>query len=610
MRKYQVLLILMFLSITFCSGQKVVKYFVVNGGRTGGDGSIEKPFSTIKEVQQSIRSVEKRKYNIQVIIREGIYELSEPLIFNIRDGGDSLYSIEYIGYPGESVIISGGTRLAGNWIKTESNIWKLKIKNFDAKKNIFRSLYLNDKRLQRATSDTLYSEGPIPQFASLYKTHDFNALKRLTKDSINVFCGFVYSDHSLNKLNDVSSAEVIAYNSWEASWHSVRILDKKKQIIYFKNPATYPVGFFGPRIRFRVENSLDYLDKPGEWQLDYKTGSLSYFAIKGENPNKLNFYVPLLDTLLLIKGDESKKEFVNNIKFKNINFRYSASTWGVNKIPNQDKYTNKQKFPWVDFSEGFSSVQASLDCGQAILLEYAKNCSFENCSFSQLGNYAIWIGQFSKQNTISNSTINDIGGGGIIIGINSTGGKKKNWPEGKSPSFNKIVNCKISNCGVIFPSGVGIGVMQASNNTIKGNTLFDLPYTGISIGWTYNFDDNYTSFNRIEGNYVHNVMKILADGAGIYTLGKQTGSIYSNNYIKNIYRSKSAIGSQNNGFFFDEGSSGFLVDSNVVENIQNKDIRYNKTDSTRIKFGSNYFDKITSDRTLLKLKQARPTQIK
>jgi len=225
-----------------------------------------------------------------------------------------------------------------------------------------------------------------------------------------------------------------------------------------------------------------------------------------------------------------------------------------------------------------------------------------------LGNYALWIAEFSKNNVISNSSIKDIGGGGIIVGLNVPGAKRLISPPTKSPSFNVVSNCKISNCGVIFPSGVGIAVMQANHTIIKSNTIYDLPYTGISIGWTYTFEDNYTNNNIIEDNYIYDVMKVLADGAGIYTLGNQSGSVYRNNFIKNIYRSKIAVGSLNNGFFFDEGSSGFLVDSNVVINVRSQDYRFHKTDTSKITLGNNYFEKSGKNIDLLRLRKLRVTE--
>jgi hypothetical protein len=543
-------------------------------------------------VQEAVKNRQDKKANVQVILRAGTYELHETLTFRREDGGDSVNTVEYLSYPGEKVSISGGRALGGVWQKTDNeNIWKLRIAGFSKNRDIFRSLFMNEKQLKRASSDTLFSKGPIPQYASSYKVFDFPAIRRLAKDSIEVFCGFVYDGNELEDIQDLSGAEVIVYNSWEASWHSVRQVDPTNKIISFRNPATYPVGFFNPRVRFRIENVKHYLDEPGEWILDYTTGEVFYFASKQEDPNSQRFTIPKLQKLITIDGGTETDNPVQNLKFTGINFTCTSSAWGINSIPSSFKEKGKRRLDWIDFNEGFSSIQAALDCGEAILLKNSVNISFNKCSFNNLGNYAVRIGEYSKNNIISNCKITNVGGGGVIIGFNKLGGKEKKFPENMSPAFNRIENCDISNCGIVFPSGVGIGIMQANHSIIKSNTIHDLPYSGISVGWSFSASESYTTHNTILDNYIHDVMKTLADGGGIYTIGRQTGSVYRNNFIENVRRSANAIGSSNNGFFFDEGSSDFLVEANVVENIQNKDYRFNKSDQTKIRMLKNHFQK-------------------
>ena len=57
------------------------------------------------------------------------------------------------------------------------------------------------------------------------------------------------------------------------------------------------------------------------------------------------------------------------------------------------------------------------------------------------------------------------------------------------------------------------------------NVIHDMPYTGISIG--YRWDTTPTSLVRCvaEYNHIYDVMKTLADGGGIYTLGFQPGTV-------------------------------------------------------------------------------------
>lgn len=596
------LIIILSILLTQCAVAQQNVCYVSLKGSDNNSGSINSPFATIYRAQQFIRDeIAKKNGNYQIILRGGVYELNKPITFDAKHDVNQGSAIEFKAYPNEKVTISGGKTLLGTWVKINNNgLWKFNLASTPGNTPLLQSLFANGKRLKRASSDTLFTNGPAPQFSKLYKfgVYDFTSIRKLIKDSLNAFCAFTYSGTDLDNLKDIATADVIVYNSWEASWQRIYKIDKVNKIIYFKNPSAYPVGFYNTRIRYVVENSLDYLTKPGEWYLDSRNNSILYYAENGENPNNVQFVVPVLDTLLAAKGNGKQNILISNIKFSDINFSYSKSAWGVNLNQQQYGYkalletykrTNSQLYPWLDFTQGFSGDQAALDCGAAISLESCEKWVFNNCTFTHLGNYAVGIANYSNNNIISNCLFSDIGGGGIFIAFNYLGGLNKNFPNNISPAGNQVLNCTITNCGVIFPSGVGIGIMQANHTLISHNMIYNLPYSGISVGWTFSSSqDNYTSYNTIEYNHIYNVLQSLTDGGGIYTLGKQVGTIYKGNYIYNITRNKNASGAASNGFFFDVGSSALKLDSNVVYNIKNDAVRYNQTDASKINIGYNY----------------------
>gem|GEM_PF-3210351 len=581
--------------------QSIKQFYVSPNGSDANSGSINQPFATITKAQQYVQQqMVKDHGNYEVILRNGVYALKKPLVFDAKSFGNLNGSIEFKVYAGERATISGGAILPSTWVKSgQPNVWKLDVSSTLGSNPILQSLYKNDKRLERAGSDTLLTKGPISEFSKLYGIYDFNAKNRLVKDSLNVFSGFTYDGNDLDNIADIDNAEVIVFNSWEASWHQIYKIDKKRKIIYFKNPATYPVGFFGPKVRYRIMNSSLYLNRPGEWYFDSQNKQILYYALKGENPNDASFVVPVLDAILTGTGDAEKNIYVSNIKFNGITFSYSKSAWGFSSTANVFRDNNKAHYPWLDFNVGFSGGQTAVDCGSAVTLLACKNWMFHNCKFDHLGNYAIGVSKYSDNNIIENCVIDDIGGGGVMIGFNYIGGKRTQWPESISPSGNIIRNCTIFDCGMIFTASVGIAVMQANHTLISRNTIYNLPYSGMSIGWTFSKEDNYTSYNTIEYNHIYNVMKILADGGGIYTLGQQVGSVYKGNCISNISRSNKALGANNNGFFFDQYSSGMKVDSNVVYGIKNEAIRFNISNAANMQMGYNYFEKMNSNTDLI-----------
>jgi len=87
------------------------------------------------------------------------------------------------------------------------------------------------------------------------------------------------------------------------------------------------------------------------------------------------------------------------------------------------------------------------------------------------------------------------------------------------------------------------------------------------------------------------VMKALADGGGIYTLGFQPGTVLRGNLIHDVHRSAYAHGgAPNNGFFIDEGSKGFRFESNVVHRTSGQSVRFNQCQREWHTWNGNAFD--------------------
>lgn len=585
------------LSLGLVSSPQPTRFYVSVDGLDANPGTIQKPFATLQRAQQAIQEWKARNTTggiIQVLLRGGIYELDSSLLIKKNEGETVPVLIEYKPYLKEKVVLSGQKSLLPNWKKqpdqeNKSNLWKMYIPEARNKQWIFRQLFANGKRLQRATSPFLRTSNPLPKYIDKIKRFDFKGNNKLRDEEPEAYCSFQYKD--LPKSIDIKGAELIIYHSWETSWHSIYKIDSISKSIYLKTPFTYPIGFFSPETPYRVENSWNYFDEAGEWYLDVENGELWYKAKEDENPNQLDFIIPKTNQLVTISGDRKgdRKESNEKLVFENINFEYTADTVGVTYLTKKQKNIFLQKCPWLDFSTGYTSYQTAADCGSTISLNSCSNIRFERCSFSRIGGYGIKINQYTSDITINNCTMNDMGGGGILIGFPVSKPILMGIPEAASPSRNTVSNCIITNGGKLHGSAVGIALMQANNTIVIHNEIAYFPYTGISCGWTWDKSENFTKQNRVEYNVIHDVMQQLADGGGIYTLGEQPGTSIKGNYIYNIKRSANAIGSKNNGLFFDESSSKMTVEKNVVTSVENGPYRFNKSDSTTINLKNNYF---------------------
>ncbi len=126
---------------------------------------------------------------------------------------------------------------------------------------------------------------------------------------------------------------------------------------------------------------------------------------------------------------------------------------------------------------------------------------------------------------------------------------------------NLIKNNYITRIGQYNKGAPGIQTYYTDSLEISHNTIKDVPYTGIAVGWGWtNTTDSTTSKNnKILNNFIDTYNTLCFDGGGIYTLGQQPGSVISGNYIKNQINGHA-------GFYPDSGSSEFEFSGNIIEN--------------------------------------------
>ncbi|MFP5040205.1 right-handed parallel beta-helix repeat-containing protein [Parasediminibacterium sp. JCM 36343] len=592
--------------------QTLKQIYISTTGKDVWDGSFQKPFYSIEAGQRLVNNcIATCKYDsIKIIFRAGTYQLTNTLLINNNSNCKKPVPLLYTNYNNEKVIISGGRQLESKWIKDNSNsqdngVWKLVLPDSLANTWILNSLYCNNKLLMPAISDTLFTVGPLSQFAHSSGVYDFAGIKRLMKDSIAAFSGFIFEDTDVNKMQGLINAKLIMYNSWETSWHSMFDADIKNRVMNLASPGLYPIGFFAKKNRYQIVNARQFFTKKNQWYFDSNQKTLYYRGDATTNPNSMKFIVPFLKTIVFINGSELNH--AKNVSFRNIKFSHAASIWGVHEAEPVSKYVYVADLKKIHSSEGFSTAQASISCGQSVMVQNADSCTFDNCKFTASENYGIHIGENTSHNIISNCGFVGLGGGGVIVGFDNLANQIKFTNNSKDtaikmgygtrftlkncPSYNIVTNCIIFNCGLVHLGTPGICLMHSNNTLITQNYIANLPYSGISSGWWLNPDKNSDANNVISYNNISNVMCKLADGGGIYTLNSQPSTVYKDNYIHDISRSKTATGSRNNGFFFDVNSAGFSVENNVVTGILNEDYRFNATDSTKIIFNHNFFEK-------------------
>ena len=493
----------------------------------GADG----PFATIGKARDAIRGIAKDRA-LTVLVRGGTYTLEEPILFAPEDSGTVAAPVTYAAYPGERPVFSGGREIVG--FRQAGDLWITTVPGVAEGRWRFRELFVNGERRTCArmpNAGFFKMASPLPVIPG-------KEGEKPTPDKT----GFRFRPGDITPCERLGDVNVKMIHSWESSIPPIKSIDAEANVVTFTAPLKewWGVGHWEPQGRYFLENAREFLDQPGEWYLNQGTGELTYFPMVGETLNRTEVIAPVLTEFLRFSGDPEARLRVQHVHVKGLAFMYAD---------------------WTLLPEGNSDTQAAVSVPAVITADGASQCSIEDCEIAHVGNYGIWLRHGCKDCSVSGNHLFDLGAGGIRVGEPHMA--KEDIGE---TSRSVVHNNYIHDIGEIYHAGVGIWLAQSSHNRISHNEIHDGYYTGISTGWNWSKAPTRTLHNTIEFNHVHHVVRgMLSDGAGIYTLGTQTGTVIRNNVFHDIFP---YMGDPTMawGIYFDQGSNGMLAENNIAYN--------------------------------------------
>lgn len=539
-----------------CSIMPAKKIYVSRDGNNLHNGSKNQPLESLQAAQETARNIRKDNPGraIRVILGEGSWYLTKPLVFSAADNSSDKSQVSWEGTPGGKTVISGGMPIS-DFHDAGYGIWWA---NVDPQIH-FEQLYVDGKRATRARTPNL--SDTLPRLFLNKSRWVYNTDSTVRNITVEVNDRGYFTD-----LMPAGEFEVVVYKDWTTSRFRASGLNAIPSEIYLKPPfalfdGPYNSIFAGSANHYScfLEGDPSFLDEAGEWVLDPRDHKIYYKPLPGQMPEKTEVIAALSDQLICIEG--TRENPVRSLFFKDISFQHAAYL-----LPSFSHDGAQACFYYpgkTESSEVFRIIPS------AIRLKWAQHCSFIGCSVVRTAANAIFIEEGCSKNTFSDVVVRDFGGNGIMIGLPVD-------PQADSPALptgNLVYNCTIHNGGTCFQGAVGIWLGFCANNEISTSEIYDMPYTGISVGWQWNPLPTSSRDNRIINNQIHHVMQVLGDGGGIYTLGFQPGSLIAGNEIHDILRSELNHASPNNGMFIDEGSKGYRVENNTISNTAHTCIR-------------------------------------
>ena len=514
-----------------------IYYVDVNNGDDKYSGGLAKPnnrltdgpFQTIEKAKNEIRNLKSKgqmNYPVKVVIRGGVCHLTKTLVFTSDDSGSEEFPISYTAYEGENPIISGGRRITG-WKKGDGELWKVHLPEVEKGEWYFAQLFVDGQRRirPRLPKEGFYHVADLLEQRSYSLPSHYSSAKPEDK---NLYQGFRFYEGEIKQWDKLEDVEVVSFHAWADSRLKVESIDPDENKVHFDQRTTYSFTHGGKNQRYYVDNVFEAISA-GEWYLDRSSGNLFYYPLPGENPEEKDILAPVLNEIITLEGDENN--YVENISFSGLTFSYAAAD-----LP----------------EDGYRGGQAHFPVGAALSATGAKKISIKNCTVSHVGRYGIWFKKDCHENRIENNVVHDLGAGGIRLGENPSD------ELSKDASNNIVSNNHVYDGGKVYHCSVGILVAKTHRNTISHNEVHDFNYTGISIGW---HSGGLASYNTVEYNHIHSVMQgMFNDGAGIYTLQFNPGTVIRNNLIHDVHP-YTHLGI---GIYLDNSTTGVLVENNIV----------------------------------------------
>lgn len=518
-------------------------------------------FRSIERARDAVDAVnEGMTGDIVVTLAGGSYALSDPVKFTEDDGGRNGFDVVYRNADGEHPVFTGGVDISSGWTLEDAGrgIWS---RDFGSDVET-RQLFVDGERATRARSlselDATASAG-VP--GSVMKTW--------------------------GNLDDVENVYVQRWVFHRVSVDHVAADDS----IVLDSPGAYFHTAYNPGAYWYTENAYELLDEPGEWYLDRPTDTFFYKPLPGQAMNSVDVTVPVLEDLFVLGGSDLDHP-ITDIRFEGLGFEHT--TWlrpssDRGFIAAQNGVIREAKQPTdPDYDGGaFYSRHDWIDAHAAIRVQTAaRGIVIDGCDFRRLGAIGVLFLRGTRDSTVTGSTFVDLAGQAVQIGGDDIdmGVPDHYYPDDAREILSgfSIVENYIERTGRETFNAAAIGASWPKDTDISRNEIFDVPYSGIHVGWGWAYiggtrqDDTGglgtsgpgpTENVTIRDNYIHRFMTVLDDGGGIYVLGEtHGGNEISGNYLSNMDVVKGTPGEYEYAMIYhDNGASWWLTRDNVIE---------------------------------------------
>ncbi len=552
--------------------------YVSPAGNDSADGTALRPLQTPQEAMKRAREwrrlhKKEAEDTIRIHLAKGEYRLTKPLFVRPEDSGTKASPTIIIGSGEGAATVSGGMTVSG-WRRgcddervpkeMRDKVWTADAPVTGNRILYCRQLWVNGTKAVRAQQgkwgEMTRMTGFNPERRTITIPAPEEDLKSAKQLEMLVHQRWAIAILRVKGIKDLGDGQA------EVSFH------EPESQLEFAHPWPQPV-IDGERgnSSFCLVNAPQLLDTPGEWYQDYPSGKIYYLPREGEDMTTAEAVVPALETIVTVDG--TRERTVHDIEFRNIVFAHSS--WA--KPLYEGHVTLQGGFRMIDaykLHEPGLPEKASLENqawiarpDAAVRVNNASGIKFEGCSFVHLGATGLDLEQAVVNSQVSGCTFTDIGGNGMLIGKFPDGGFETHVPYTPKISGDLCRNITIEDNDLSDIANEdwgcnGISAGYVSDTDISHNTLHNLNYSGICVGWGWTPLESGMRNNRINANHIYDFARQLYDVGGIYTLSNQPGSEMRYNCIEDLHAAPYATNDRAFYIYLDEATDGYTVADN------------------------------------------------
>jgi len=509
----------------------LASYFISPAGSDANDGlSYSTPFATLPRAQAAVQSLRSPQGELPgpvlVTLLPGVYFLTETAALNASISGDSKSAVTLVAESG--AILSGGAPIT-DWAQLGSDLFQAQLPLDLFPQQLVSQLWSTDG------SRRLLQETPILQYANLTVNTptDPNTYVTLPQGQLNATAA------------QLTQARIVLYHSWTSSVNEIASYNPANATITIAGgPADHYNSATLNRYVLRNIQDVDRLT-PGSFIFDATSRNLTYRAMAGEDPRLpgQQLIAPRMATVLSLAADAAAGEWISNVHLVNISVAHTAAL-----LEEQ----------CMGAGNGCSAQSGADLSTAAVELSGIANSTITGCEIAHTGGYALWLHEGSVGVQVSFCHLYDLGAGGVRIGRNAGGVSPDPAVEASAIVLTDSI---IEDGGHILEAGCGVLLQLAHNVSVLHNSIHDLYYTGVSLGWTWDYSPTSNGNNTVAFNSIFNIGRgRLSDMGCVYHLGRSPGSVIDHNVCTNIV----AAGYGGWGLYTDQASEGVVLSNNVV----------------------------------------------